>query len=201
MPNKIFRDLPKLRYFEGLVDFQKEKTQQFSAIVLTLIALSLFGLFAINPTLGTIAKLKKELKDAQFVDQRLSEKIKNLSTLQQKYSQIQTDVPVVLSSLPKSPEVPLLLAQIQSIAENSNIRIETLQNFQVELFKPQSVDQKYHSYSFSLSGVGSFENISKFLSSITSMQRIANIEVFSINKTPKEELLRVTLQGIAYYKK
>ena len=200
MANSIFKDVPKITYFEQLLNSQKEKTRQFSGIFLTLIALSFFGLFAINPTLSTIAKLKKELADAKFADRELEAKIKNLSILQRKYAAIQSDIPIIMSALPKNPQSSLLIAQVQSLARNHNIQLDTLQNFQVDL-QPASSDQKYYSYSFSLSASGSFEDISKFISSITNMQRIVNIEVFSMNTTSEKESLRFNLQGTAYFKK
>ena len=200
MANSIFKDLPKVKYFQTLLGPQKEKAQQATGIILSLIAFSFFGLFAISPTLGTIAKLKKELSDAQFVDAALGQKIQNLSILQKKYSALQNDIPVVLDALPANPQVPLLLAQIQAIAQNDHIQLDTLQNFQVELFKPLASDQKYYSYIFSLSGSGFLDDIQKFTISLTHMERIVSIDVFSMNKTAQDQLLRFTLQGIAYFK-
>lgn len=198
---KNIRDFAKVRYFEMLPNFKNEKTQKFTTVILTLIAISLFGMFAINPTLSTIVRLKKELADSQFAQNSLEEKIKNLSILQQKYVDIQEDIPYVLSSIPNTPSVPLLMAQIQSIAKDTNIRISNLQNLAVELFKPDVEEKKYFSYSFSLSGTGTFTDISIFLSRIVNMQRIINIETFSIDKSqdPTGDL-RFSLQGISYYK-
>lgn len=194
--------IPK-KYFQILPTFEKEKTQKFTTIVLTLVALSFFGLFAINPTLSTIAKLKKELADNEFVDQRLQEKITNLSQLQQQYSRLETDLSEVLSSFPQEANVPTLMAEIQAVAINSSIKIKTLQNFQVELAKQNTdLNKKYYSYSFSLSGTGTYESILAFISNLNNMQRVINIDVISIDKTANQnESLRISLQGTAYYKK
>lgn len=200
----IFRNIKNNKYFELLPDFKKEKTQRFTSIVLSLVALSFFGLFAINPTLSTIAKLKKQLADSKYVDQKLEEKINNLSVLQKKYNLIQSDLPIVLASIPKNPEVPTLLAQLQSIAKNSNIILTNLQSFQVEAEPPSTDQSKYSSFSFSISGQGSYEDITKFLSSLTKMQRVLSIDTLSINKKSSETeqgLLQFNILGKAYFKK
>lgn len=200
--DKIFRELPKNKYLEMLPNFKSERTLKFTTIVLTLIALSFFGLFAINPTLSTIVKLKKELSDDEFVDQQLKQKISNLSSLQQKYSLLQKDIPFVLSAIPKNANIPLLLAQVQSVAQNNNVRLKNLQNFQVELFNEKGINKQFYSYFFSLSGEGSYDNIQNFVSSLVNIQRIISIETFSVNKTENtNELLQFTLKGLAYYKK
>src|SRR5687767_10764921 len=83
-----------------------EKTKNLSAIILTFLALSFFGLFAINPTISTIVQLKKEIADNQEVNQKLEEKITNLSTLQQKYNLLQNDIPFIFSAIPQNPQGP-----------------------------------------------------------------------------------------------
>lgn len=198
---KNITDIRKIRYLEILPDFKNEQAQKFTNIILTLIAISLFGIFAINPTLSTIAKLKKELKDNEFVDRSLQEKLTNIVILQKKYVEIQDDIQYAFDAIPTRPEVPLLMAQIQSIAHNTNVHISNLQNLQVELFKQNVGEKKYYSYSFSLGGLGTFEDISAFISKIVNMQRVVSIDTFSIDKTAdKNGALRFSLQGLAYYK-
>lgn len=180
---------------------QKEQTQKFISIVLTLIALSIFGLFAINPTLSTIARLKKELADNERVDRQLQQKIANLSRLQEKYSTVQSDIPIVLSSLPKTSDIPLLIAQIQSVAKDSNIELTNIQTFATELFKKNTKPVQYYSYSFSISGSGNYQSISGFLDRVVAMQRIINIETFIVSRAgDKPGFLNFSLQGLAYYK-
>ncbi len=190
------------KYLELLPDFKKEKTQRFTSLVLSLIALSFFGLFAINPTLSTIAKLQKELADDKFVDQRLQEKINNLLTLQKKYQLIQADIPVVLTSVPKDPQLPLLLGQIQSIAKKSNIALNNLQTFQVEAVNPEASQKNYSSFSFSISLQGNYNDLTKFLSDLVNMQRVITIDTVSINKGSEQTpALSVDILGKAYFKK
>lgn len=191
----------KNKYLEMFSNFKNERTKKFTTIILTLIVISLFGLFAINPTISTIVKLKKELSDSESVHEQLQKKINNLSILQQQYSHIENDLSAILAAMPQKAEVPTLLSQIQSIAKESNIHLNNLENFEVELFKENKTPQKYYSYSFYFEGEGVYDNIGKFIDALVGMERVIDIDLLSITKTAnKNESLRLNIQGVGYYK-
>jgi len=192
----------KDKYFPKLPYLSQERSQKFFYIVLTLLALSFFGFFAINPTVSTILKLKKEVADSEFVFRELETKIKNLSTLRIQYDNIQSDLPVITDAITKEPNVHLLFAQIQGASQQSNIKIKKLQNFEVEILKNTNTPgKKYYSYSFVIVGNGSFTDISDFVSTIRNMQRIIDIDIFSINsQIGQNEPLEFNIQGIAFFK-
>jgi len=190
------------KYLELLPDFGEERTEKFTSVILTLIALSVFGLFAINPTLSTIAKLQKEIEDSQVISQKLEEKIADLASLQQAYNRLENDIPVVLESMPNTSFVTQLFGQIHSAAVGSSIRVNQIQNSEVELFKEIDPSKKYYSYSFSISADGTYDNILRFTNILTNMQRIVNINSVSITRQGETaSSLQFNLQGIAYYKR
>ena len=199
---KKVKDITETKYFTMFPNFKDEKTQKLTSIIFTLIAVVLFGVLAVNPTLSTIVKLRKELDDKKFLENSLQEKIKNLKILQQKYLEIQPDISYVLSAVPSKPNAPTLLAQIQALAIKSNINLTNLQNLTVELFSQKiQEEKKYYSFSFSLNGTGEINNIQTFTTHLTDMQRIINITNFSIDQTSDNiNQLRFTMQGNAYYK-
>jgi len=191
------------KYFPNLPYLTQERSQKFFGIILTLCALSFFGFFAIKPTISTILKLQKELSDSQFVFNQLETKIKNLTELRKQYFNLQNDIPIVTSAITIQPDAPVLFAQIQSIAQISNIAIKKLQNFEVEVLRgSKNISRNYYSYSFAIAGLGSFENISKFVQILTNMERVVNIDVFSINNIAdqKSESLGFDIQGTAFFK-
>ncbi len=190
------------KYLELLPDWSSAQTQKFTSSILTLIALAFFSLFVISPTLSTIAKLKKEIADSAIINQRLEKKIAALASLQQAYSRLKNDVPVVLEAIPQSSNVPLFIGQIQSVARSSNVRLSQMQNLQVDLFEQNETPKRYYSYSFSLTAGGTYEDISKFMENITNMQRIVGIDASSIDKEgSSNKSLRLNLKGVVYYKK
>jgi Tfp pilus assembly protein PilO len=188
------------KYFSLLSNISEARTQKLLSIVLTLIALCLFGLFAINPTLSTIAKLRKEIDDNAIINQKLGEKIAALSSLQQAYSRLEGRIPTILESIPSSSSVPLFIGQLQSVAKNSNIHVSLLQNSHVDLFKEVKTSEKFNFYTFNLAGEGAYENITKFIESIINIQRIVGINVSTIENAENKETLQFNFQGVAYYK-
>lgn len=207
---KLPEESIKNRYFNLFPAFKQEKTQRFTVLVLTLIAFSLFGFFAINPTVSTIAKLKKELLDNEFINQKLEEKIKNLSILNQKYSLLNDDLTRILSAIPQVPSPTILMGQIHAVAANNNVTIASLQTSEVELPKNMSSEpaaaqpvklNDYSYFGFSLGVEGSYKNLLNFMSELTDFDRIIEIESISITKSPaKTNSLIFDLKGKAYFK-
>lgn len=194
----LFRNT-KIKYFEFLPDFKEEKTQKFTTLIFTLIALSFFGLFAINPTISTITELNRQLEDSRFVDQKLGQKISSLTVLQQKYTNLQPDLPIILNAIPKDSEVPLFAAQIQSVANNSNITIDSFQTFEVEISKNPNPRQ-YSSFAFALTAEGTYNDLSNFLSNLSNMQRVAGIDTLSLTKRSGiSNSLQLTLKGKTFF--
>ena len=51
------------KYLALMPDLRQEKTKKFTTIVLTLAASIILGLFAVNPTLSTVANLQKQIDE------------------------------------------------------------------------------------------------------------------------------------------
>lgn len=189
----------RLKYLQLLPDFKAEKAQKFTTLILTFFALSFFGLFAINPTISTIAELNKQLEDNKVIDEKLAQKISNITTLQQKYTALQPDLPIIFASFPKMPEIPLFVAQIQAVAANSNITLETLQTFPIDVNK-NPVQRQFSSYSFALTADGNYNDLSNFLSGLSSMQRIVEVDIISLTrKSGVSNSLQLTLKGKTFF--
>ena len=198
-----FKDTTKNRRFPIFPYLISERSQKFLGIVLTLCALSFFGFFAIKPTVSTILKLQKEVSDNQFVLNQMEIKIKNLTELRKQYFNLQGNLSAITNAITIQPDASVLFAQIQSIAQASNITIKKLQNFEVEVLRSdKNTSKNYYSYSFAIAGSGSFENISKFTQTLTNMERIVNVDTFSIENITDQnsESLGFNIQGTAFFK-
>jgi Tfp pilus assembly protein PilO len=185
-----------------LPDFKEERTQKFTTIVFTIIALSFFGLFAISPTLSTITNLNKQLSDNKFVDQQLQTKINSLYALQQSYAQLQPDLTYVYDSIPKDPQSPILIGQIQSLAQSSNVTITGLQSSMVAVPDPSTPTKDYYGFTFSVSATGDYQSLSKFVNSLISMQRIVSVDNYTITRQNQQstQVPQLNFRGTVYFK-
>ena len=187
-------------------DFKKKKTRNITTLALTLIGISFFAIFAINPTLSTIAQLNKQLSDSQFVEDELTKKIENLSVLRQQYNLLQNQLPVVFSAIPKTPSVVTLTGQIQAIAQTSNVEISQMQISKTDLFSSVVSGGKSPSsptsFTFGVSIKGNYEDILNFINLLVSFNRIITINSISISKDHAvTNLLQSNIQAKAYYKR
>lgn len=189
------------KYLEKLPDFKSKRTETFIKLVLTFLAFSFFGFFAINPTLATISQLKKQLADNKFVEEQLEKKINNLSLLQQQYALLDSDIPTVLSSVPKTSQIALFAAKVQQIAKFEGVNISSFQTFPVEIAKIEPSIDDYSSYLFSINIEGSYKNISDFLNVLTKFDRIITIDNLSFSKNSNDpNSLKLSIRGKTYFK-
>lgn len=198
---KIFKNIKYEKYYKDILPYlRKEKNQQYLTVILTLGATIFFALFAINPTVSTIVKLRREINDSRFVEKKLSEKINNLSNLSTEYQNIQEDLPFILDAIPKNPEAPTLVAQIQSIANDSSVGISKLDIASINLITQDASTSS--SFAFEITGQGAYENLQKFTSDLINMQRIVSVDSISIAKDTKTDgNLEINIKGFAYFKK
>jgi Tfp pilus assembly protein PilO len=183
------------KYLDLIPDLRKEKAQKYITIVLTLVTAIILGLFAINPTFSTIANLQKQIDDSNFVQQKLQQKINNLAVLQQKYSALQPDLPIVYNAIPKSTEIPLFIAEIQSITKNSSLTITSIQTSEVKLTNQTSKD---YSFDFTITANGSYENMINFLDKVTNFQRAVAIN--NIVLSTQNGSLAMSFKGTVFFK-
>ena len=184
-------------------DFKQEKTQKYTSVILTLTASILLGIFALSPTLSTITSLQKQLEDDKFVEQKLSEKINNLSLLQQAYSSLEDDLPAVFNAIPEKSEIPLLAASIQGLANESNVKLSNFQTLPAEVSEKAILAKKFASYDFNLTAKGDYQNMLIFLDKLVNFQRVTTVGNIAIAKTIEINItnLQLSIRGTAYFKK
>lgn len=209
-PKKPFqpKDFEKKRYLADLKllsPLGEEKAKEYAMLVFTVLALSFFGLFAINPTIGTIVELRKKLEDSTLVQQRLTEKIAAMTSLQEQFTLIQPSLGAVYDALPDKPQAPKLLGQLQALAEKNNVRVIALKTLPVP-FKPdpkaskQTTDKGDLYYTFSVDIVGSYDDLQRFLFALTKFDRIVNITSVTVSReTGTESDTHMIVAGNVFY--
>ena|SRR3989344_1107670 len=197
--------ITKKRYLEYIKLFpaiQGKKVKQYTTLILTFVSMTLFGIFAINPTITTVIELRRTLDDAKFVNNKLGEKIENLGTLKDKYDRLGQDLLVVNAAVPHKPDISLLLAQVQGVARESAVTITTLQALEVEQISLAKEPAKNASFSFIAEAEGTYPQISKFLSLLVDYQRGITLEAVSINRHEEQaNRLILSVRGRGHFRK
>src|SRR5258706_639109 len=194
------------KFLTMLPNIEGEKTRTFTTLSLTLFALAFFGIFAMNPTLSTIADLQKQITDDRFVDQKLSEKIANLHSLQSQYVILQPDIPVINNNLPMSPQLTQVVGQIQQVSLDNNLATSVIQLNPVDTASSKNPD--FIPIIISYDGQGTIDNISNFITELTSFDRILTVEAINLQRVtlPNTEAvinndqLHISVRLTAYFK-
>lgn len=206
LPKTYFSNLSTEKYREYLKllpNMKEENTKIITMLILTFAAMTFFGLFAINPTLTTIVELQKQLADSEYLKEQLTTKITNLSALQQQYTTISPELPVLFEAIPQDPLAPYFVGQVEAVAKIANLSIISIHVSEVQL----TTDTKakpgipLSSFTTTIEAQGTYEDILQFAEELTHMNRIVTIETFGISKDKETESLIVTLRTREYFKR
>lgn len=203
LPQTYFQNLSAAKYREYLKllpGIEHENTRLFITLALTFGALIFFGIFAINPTISTIAELRKELDDNLQVESQLQTKIENLSALHQQYVQLESDLHYVTAAIPQSAEAPLLSAQIAALIQKYGLSLVSYRVAEVQLANTAQNTTKTTSFIFNLQAEGSYDKMMGFANALANMNRIVTIESMSISRDQKTNDLVLSLRGRQYFK-
>jgi Tfp pilus assembly protein PilO len=171
------------RYFINLPRFyQNKKARVYTGIILSMVTIIFFVIFAIKPTLVTITQLFKQRRDQQTVVDTLGKKITSLSQAQNEYLAVESDLPIIDQALPQEPQATLLVKQIETLAHQSNVTIGRLRLSEVSLERTGSPKTEKQSLAFSFSAFGDYANLKNFLTSLFNLRRIVLVEGFSFQK-------------------
>lgn len=187
-------------YLKLLPSVEKENTRLYVTLVLTLVALSFFGIFAINPTLTTIFELRKEVEEKQLVADQLTRKISNLSNLQQEFNGMETQLFVLYDAIPKTPSAPLLSAQIEALAKKNKLSIISYRVAEVQVASDVPSSSKTSSFIFTLQASGNYQDMMNFSTTLAKIDRVITVESMSIGRDSKTNDLQLNLRGRQYFK-
>lgn len=191
--------IKKSKFAASLKVFNKEKPRKYSLLGLTALTCIFFLLFAINPTLSTIANLSKQRDDLKFIDNSLQTKISSLDNLQSRYQAIQKDLGLVSEAIPDDASSVELTGQIQAAASSSNVSIVSISASDISI--SSQATPNIQTYPITIIVEGTYGNISAFLDKLFTMQRIVTFESISIDKNVQTGLLVSSIKGFAYFKK
>lgn len=190
---------PRLRYYYRTIIplFEKPKVAAYTMLVLSFFTIAFFGIFAIRPTLATIAQLKKKITDQQDVNTRLQDKITQLRRAEVAYENVRPDIDAILGALPDKPQTALLMGKLNKTLRDNSIDVTILTFSQVELKEPPVASSSAGILGFSLTGKASYDNIVNFVDILSVMDRIVAIDSLDIAKT-EGDLLTMTIRGKSY---
>ena len=174
--------------------FKKPRMRAYTMLILSFFTMSFFGVFAIKPTLQTIAGLKKKINDSLLVNEALEKKIINLSQVKEEYKKIENDLSLISKALPSEARFSFFLKDLETLAQEagatiSGVKLETIDLTQKDLQSPIKIS------SF-LTLEGDYFSCKKFLEKLLNHSRIYLIDRFEIRSDLKEEGITIINLGV-----
>lgn len=168
----------------------KPTNRAYTAVIFSFLAVSLFGWYAIRPTMQTIFTLKREISDRTEVDKKMEDKISALIEAQANYENIQGVIPVLSQALPMDPEALRAVAQIRGLASENGLTLDGLTvppgTLRSEPGKTKlPAEGKIEIIPLSFSVTGGYANIKTFLQGLANLRRIN--QVVSLSFSPQNE--------------
>jgi len=181
----------------SLTEEERKKLVAYIHISLTLFTFSFFGIFAIAPTLSTISNLNKQYEDNQLILDSLNKKLTNLQLLDFQYQEIQSDLDIIYSAIPRTTEIPRLTRQLENLADTRGVSLARLNIGNVEVF-PNNKKEPIYSFTFTVTVGGTQATVNNFISSVIDFDRIIGIERI-ITGTDKNNEYTATITGRAFF--
>lgn len=195
------------RYQHFVVNLKKQtqttKAKSFAWISLTIFTISFFVLVAIQPTLVTIAKLNKEIKDKEEASQKLQAKINSLIAAQVEFAKNVDNLPLLDEALPEKNDFPRLAYFFEQAAMNESLTLQSLTFERVGAKEKDSALATPNQLSFSVGVNGEYPQLKNLLRRLESSRRLFRFEkvAFIQTKTKEGQVLSFVVNGQAYFLK
>lgn len=178
--------------------YEQPATKASISLILSLLTISFFGLFAIQPTLTTIAKIIKRIKDQQVVDQSLAQKIKDLNKAQAAYLAIEPSIPLIDKFLPKNPQFVRFTQELKFLSFKNGLLITDFSYDEFNLFGKKS--DKQIPINFKITVIGQYQSLKDFLTELIKLDRLLEVDAVDFStESDTRESLEIEVLGKVFY--
>ncbi|KKR11686.1 MAG: hypothetical protein UT39_C0004G0045 [Candidatus Woesebacteria bacterium GW2011_GWA1_39_21] len=177
---------------------EKPALRAYLEIFLTLITVSLFGIFAIRPTLITIGRLLQEIKAKESTLTVMNDKVSDLLVAKDLYNREEDKINLIDEAVPKSPKPDNLALQIEELTKKDGVLINNL-TIEDTLVLGQGSDPNDNGLNFNLGVTGNYFDLIKFAEHLETMRRPINFDNLTItsNQSPDGNSLFMTFENLS----
>jgi len=184
---------------------KRSDVKAYLELLLSLGAIIIFSVFALRPTLITIAKLSKEIQAREETTVIMNEKITNLRKAEALYNKEEANINLLNNSLPDSPLPDVFIRQLEGLTDkNETIPKSVSIGVPIILLQPNSVPtdtkssiQGIGEYNFTLTSISSYKKLTELLFDLQNIRR--PVKINSINIQPAqvngEYLRQISVSG------
>lgn len=207
------------RYYRAMEEIVKRpKANAYTTAIFSFLAVSLFGWYAVRPTLQTILTLRREIADNTKISARMEDKITKLIEVQASYQSVQDDLPLLDQAVPSIPDAIGVVSQLKNLAQVNSASVSSITVSSVPIIgKPSestesgvqqdAQSKKILNVPIAMIITGSYPALRSFVDGLITLRRIVTIDTITLNldtdtrasSTSSDIALRMTVKVNAHY--
>lgn len=175
---------------------QKADMKAYTEIFLSLITISVFSLFALKPTLATIAELIRQIEWKKSAIESLDVKIDQISQSQLLYDQQRRNIALLKIAIPDYGKPDIVLRQIESLASKWAVEVDIIRAENIPLAgnlsdsknEPIVFDKDNYSFSITIkSSINNYQSLINFISDMEKLRIVFKIDNISFSQNTKKD--------------
>ena len=187
---------------------QRPDLKAYLELLLSIGAIAMFIVFAIKPTLITIADLLTKINSEQQTSTALDTKLKNLGTALTIFTEQKPNIDVLNTSVPTGPDVASYIRQIEGVVKKNSGSVTTISVDQVNLIAPSTIasasadTSSPKTINISLSVSGTYQNLFGLLQDLENLRRPETLNKLDFNivqTSDNSKTLNLTLSSQSPY--
>ena len=193
------------RYLLDIVALYRRKPNLkiYLELLLSIVTIGILTLFAIKPTVLTIAELVVKINSQQQTSDQMDTKIKNLGIAQTLFNQEQANIQLLNQAVPTGPDVQTYIRQIEGLLKKQGLTPTTLSVGQVDLLSQKEATAAATTSSqaaFTITISGAYQQLLNLMQDLENLRRPALLDKldFTINDAnPETKTLTLVLSAQA----
>ncbi len=189
----------------------KPNLKIYLELILSIVTIIIFSIFAIKPTVLTIVELSKEIESKTATIAELNQKISNLQKASNLLQTNSEKLQYLDQAIPNSSSPETLIKQFEKIALSSNVQIVGMSSSDIVMKGVPPAKQKSADVSnvfgdiselpFSITVSGEYQNLSSYLKSIEYLRRPIKIDsiIVNANTTENGKIISLLISGRVPY--
>lgn len=184
-----------------LMDFYQKPVARVSIeLILSVIVVIFFALFAIRPTLITMADLVKEIADKKEINKQMNLKLASLASAQEQYDLYQSQFYLLDEAIPRQLDLVKSLKKIEKLAGEGEFVIDRMSIQKVpatvdtELLSGNFGDYQREFLTINVGVIGSYMQIREFIEKIMNLRQVVVVDQVLIEKMTESDNLSAQLR-------
>lgn len=200
-----------VRYRRYLQIAQAKPTVWASAfVIMSLVLLIVMLVFALRPTLITIADLSGQIQQNKDLSDKLNEKIAQVQQASSLLNQIHDKLRLVTDAVPATPAWSLWLSKMEFAASSSGVKIQSASLGPVQLIgtdtavkdnsslEAKALPEQIKGISFNMVVAGQYEQLKGFIERVENNRRLVVLTSLLMSKDKDGKLLTTTRGVVGY---